>query len=139
MIPITIPHSCAESPAAIKLARRAAGFAFVALVLGAMLMPVPAFCASPILPLADSIPAGSYGAGQDGIGGYRRFLWQSCQDAKLSVNFVGTLNDPANATFDADHEGHRAWRTDNLAGSVAEWLQRCQPDYVLVQIGVNDL
>jgi len=139
MIPITIPHSCAESPAGIKLARRAAGFAFVALVLGAMLMPVPAFCALRIMPLGDSITAGSYGAGQDGIGGYRRFLWQSCQDAKLSVNFVGTLNDPTNATFDADHEGHRAWRTDNLAGNVTDWLNRCRPDCVLLQIGVNDL
>ena len=104
-----------------------------------LLAGVTAFGSLRVMPLGDSLTAGSYGAGKDGVGGYRRYLWQECRDANFPVDFVGTLNDPTNATFDADHEGHRAWRTDNLAGNVSEWLQRCQPDCVLLQIGVNDL
>lgn len=56
--------------------------------------------------------------------GYRRYLWQASQDAHFPVDFIGTLNDATNVTFNANHEGHRAWRTDNLAGNVTEWLQR---------------
>jgi lysophospholipase L1-like esterase len=92
-----------------------------------------------LMPLGDSTTAGSYGAGKDGIGGYRAELARLCAAAKLSVDFVGSLNDPVGATFDADHEGHRAWRIDNVADSVAGWLRAARPDVVLVELGINDL
>lgn len=65
-----------------------------------------------VMPLGDSITAGSYGAGQDGVGGYRAELVKGCAAVGLAVSFVGSLNDPADAPFDAHHEGHRAWRID---------------------------
>lgn len=91
------------------------------------------------MPLGDSTTAGSYGAGKDGVGGYRVELARLCAAAKLPVDFVGSLHDPAGADFDADHEGHRAWRIDNVAESVPGWLRSARPDAVLVQLGINDL
>jgi lysophospholipase L1-like esterase len=88
--------------------------------------------------LGDSITAGSYGDGKNGDGGYRRQLWQFCQAAKLPVEFVGTLNDPRNATFDADHEGHRGCQIEDLTRDITKWLARCRPDVIFLQIGVND-
>ena len=92
-----------------------------------------------VMPLGDSITAGSYGAGRDGIGGYRAVLAQLCAGAELPVDFVGSLNDPSNASFDADHEGHRAWRTDQLAEHITTWFAASRPEVVLLQIGINDL
>jgi hypothetical protein len=51
---------------------------------------------------------------------YRRYLGQSCLDANFSGDLVETLNDPTNAAFSANHEGHRPWGADNLAGNVSE-------------------
>ena len=92
-----------------------------------------------IMPLGDSITAGSYGNGLNGVGGYRAVLWSKCQEAGLKVDFVGTWNDPTNATFDADHQGWRGGRTDQLAAEVQPWLEQCHPDVILLQIGVNDV
>ena len=92
-----------------------------------------------IMPLGDSTTAGSYGAGRNGIGGYRKELARQLSIAKAPINFVGSLNDPAGAGFDANHEGHRAWRIDQVSANVAEWLHAAAPDIVLVQIGINDL
>ena len=66
-----------------------------------------------IMPLGDSITAGSYGAGKDGAGGYRAPLWKMLKEENINIDFVGTLNDPYNAVFDADHEGWRGWRVDH--------------------------
>jgi lysophospholipase L1-like esterase len=92
-----------------------------------------------IMPLGDSTTAGSYGAGQDGMGGCRVELARLCREANLPVDFVGSLKDPAGATFDAGREGHRAWRIDHVADNVAGWLRVARPDVVLVQRGSNDL
>ena len=92
-----------------------------------------------LMPLGDSTTAGSVGAGQDGTGGYRRVLAGLWTEAKEPLDFVGSLNDPAGAEFDADHEGHRAWRIDQVSAQVADWLRKARPDIVLVQLGINDL
>ena len=105
------------------------------------LMAASASAAQPlrVMPLGDSITAGSYGAGKDGIGGYRAVLAQQCATAKLTVDFVGSLNDPKNAPFDADHEGHRAWRIDQLTDQINGWFAAARPEVILLQIGINDL
>ncbi len=92
-----------------------------------------------IMPLGDSITAGSYGAGENGIGGYRAPLWKMLEDENIDFDFVGTLNDPRNATFDTGHEGWPGWRVDQLNDSVAAWISKTSPDVILLQIGVNDL
>jgi lysophospholipase L1-like esterase len=92
-----------------------------------------------IMPLGDSITAGSYGNGQNGIGGYRVVLWDLCQKSGLRVDFVGTLHDPPGAAFDADHQGWRGWRADQLNTNVAACITQCKPQIILLQIGVNDI
>lgn len=92
-----------------------------------------------IMPLGDSITSGSYGNGKNGIGGYRAVLWDLCQKAHFQVDFVGTLNDPAGAKFDANHQGWRGWRADQLNTNITACIALCKPQIVLLQIGVNDI
>jgi lysophospholipase L1-like esterase len=92
-----------------------------------------------VMPLGDSITAGSYGAGKNGIGGYRPLLWAKCQQAGLKVEFVGTWNDPSNAAFNAHHQGWRGGRIEDLNHGLAGWVKQCKPEVILLQIGVNDL
>lgn len=74
---------------------------------------------------------------------YRRPLWHRLQAAGASVDFIGTLTSnfqgpPPNPDFDLHHEGHRAWRADEIRNSLPGWLTTYTPDVVLVHLGTND-
>lgn len=83
-----------------------------------------------VMPLGDSITYGyPYG------GGYRIEL----EDKGLPIDFVGSeQNGPAELS-DKDHEGWLGWEIDGIAGSVVDWLNTYQPEYVLLLIGTNDV
>ncbi len=94
---------------------------------------------SQIMPLGDSLTAGSYGAGQNGIGGYRTSLWTNLAAAGYFSDFVGSVTGPAPANVDPQHEGHPSWRNDQLSGTIDSWFATNHPDVVLLLAGANDL
>ncbi|RJP78123.1 MAG: cellulose-binding protein [Desulfobacteraceae bacterium] len=94
--------------------------------------------------------------------GYRYFLWKKMIDHHMEFDFIGSMNKrfreepgsdcpPYNGkTFDPDHEGHWAWRADDILGGpqnlppesgkgyLSEWLKEYTPDIVLLHLGHND-
>ncbi|MBD3241384.1 MAG: hypothetical protein GF331_12415, partial [Chitinivibrionales bacterium] len=98
---------------------------------------------------------------------YRCRLWHMVDSAGYALDFVGsrwgvmdeytpwpqpssqTAATCPDAGFDQDHEGHVAWRADELLrgstnttygypDSLARWVDAAAPDIVLVHIGTND-
>ena len=110
-----------------------------------------------ILPLGDSITQGA-GNGDliaKGSDSYRRLLYIKLKQAGYKVDFVGSMKktfrcgNPVNNDFDPDHEGHSAWRTDEIirglnngctgSGHLSDWLKAYTPDIALVHLGSNDI
>jgi lysophospholipase L1-like esterase len=92
-----------------------------------------------IMPLGDSITWGAYGAGLDGIGGYRNYLYHALSLSGYSINFVGSVNGPAETGVDPYHEGWRGGRIDELNDKINNRIISAQPDIVLLCAGTNDL
>ncbi len=102
-----------------------------------------------ILPLGDSITQ----AAKD-RNSYRRSLYQKLVAAGHNVDFVGSMTKTKDCTdypardFDFDHEGHWAWRIDEIIegrnarcygkGKLADWLKNYAPDLALIHLGSND-
>jgi lysophospholipase L1-like esterase len=89
-----------------------------------------------IMPLGDSI---TFGQGVDG--GYRTRLFSLLGSAGYNVDFLGsdTRNGSTASLADLDHEGHPAWRINNLDGSLPGFLAASElPDVILLHIGTND-
>jgi len=85
-----------------------------------------------IMPVGDSITFGE--GGIDGFGGYRAALRNQLFNAGYSTEFVGTLSDGAGR-----HEGHPAWRIDQVDANIAGWLNAVgRTDIILLHIGTND-
>lgn len=99
-----------------------------------------------IMPLGDSITES-----RRGFSSYRLTLWRTLRAAGCKVNLVGSrrgvsvgLRDqpsvaPANPNFDQDHEGHWGYRTDQILAHLKRWLERSNPDVVLIHLGSNDI
>src|SRR5712675_483778 len=83
--------------------------------------------ATAVMPLGDSATFGAYNANDFGIGGYRAPLWSRLIQEGYAVDFVGSVNGPAPAGVDPDHEGHGGWRIDDIAGSIDGWLANSRP------------
>lgn len=93
-----------------------------------------------VMPLGDSITRGSLGHPRYAPGGYRTRLFSVLRERGLKVDFVGsqqTNPDPKNLP-DADHEGHKGFRIDQVDAEIAAWLEAARPDIVLLMIGAND-
>lgn len=110
-----------------------------------------------ILCLGDSITQ----ANDEGCG-YRYALWKKLIDDEILFDLIGSMDkrfreEPGSAcpaykgrTFDPDHEGHWAWRIDEIlgkphnlplesgTGNLAQWLKGYTPDIVLLHLGHND-
>ncbi|MFL1378125.1 MULTISPECIES: cellulose binding domain-containing protein [unclassified Nocardiopsis] len=87
-----------------------------------------------IMPLGDSI-TGSPGC-------WRALLWRDLVDAGHAVDFVGTLpGDGCGFAYDGDHEGHGGYLVTTVAaqGLLTGWLERSDPDTVLMHFGTNDV
>ncbi|WP_216328905.1 DUF4038 domain-containing protein [Deinococcus aestuarii] len=87
-----------------------------------------------MMPLGDSITDG-----YNVPGGYRIELLGRLSARAPGVNLVGSLQNGPSSLADRDHEGHSGWRIDELAAQVDGWLDRAQPDVVLLMIGTNDI
>lgn len=106
-----------------------------------------------VMPLGDSITLGK----NDGVGGYRKILYEWLIANGYAINYVGKQNIPGNPRYPATcsdgsipwHEGYGSIRTDMvLSGGVVErqtapplatTLDHFKPDVVLLMIGTNDI
>jgi lysophospholipase L1-like esterase len=96
-----------------------------------------------ILPLGDSITQSN-----SVHLSYRYALWNELIDAEIDFDFVGTQSSNRNGNppwpeykgyvFDRDHEGHSAWRAEQILEELPEWLEGYTPAIVLLHIGTND-
>jgi lysophospholipase L1-like esterase len=89
-----------------------------------------------IMPMGDSI---TWGYGVDGRGGYRLPLVQSQVAGRYSSDMVGSWHSGPPTLYDRDHAGYRGFRIDQLAGVAVAELEAYQPEFVLLQIGTNDV
>lgn len=94
-----------------------------------------------IMPIGDSITQGSAGWRT-----YRCALDGKLQDAAVSFDFVGGLNEPNGGgsygcpdPFDQDHEGRWGKRVDEVTGDVVSSVEARQPDIALIHLGTNDI
>ncbi|WP_102126790.1 DUF4038 domain-containing protein [Deinococcus planocerae] len=87
-----------------------------------------------VMPLGDSITDG-----YNVPGGYRIELLGRLSARAPGVNFVGSLQNGPGTLADRDHEGHSGWRIDELSARIDGWLDRAQPDVILLMIGTNDV
>jgi lysophospholipase L1-like esterase len=87
-----------------------------------------------VMPLGDSITDGF-----NVPGGYRINLWQLMVAGGYRVDFVGSGFNGPTGLGDHDHEGHSAWRIDQLDANVVGLLQNSNPRTILLHIGTNDL
>ena len=135
-----------------RSARRRAA-AWVGITLSAAAAAARAGEAVSVMPLGDSITAGTT------PGGYRKPMAEKLVADGLSVTTVGTQTDKAMAAGQQAHEGHGGWRIDqlddNLLGVKAVdagahggyWLHgghgtgrgEVHPRFVTVMAGINDL
>lgn len=91
------------------------------------------------MPLGDSL---TYGVAQTSVqGGYRNRLYTALTAAGFNVDFVGNLSDTSNLSLpDVNHEGHPAYRIDQIQANIGEWLKSVEdPDVILLLIGTNDV
>ncbi|MBK8970400.1 MAG: chitobiase/beta-hexosaminidase C-terminal domain-containing protein [Hahellaceae bacterium] len=96
-------------------------------------------CQTPtrIMPLGDSITAGSNGSGTNIYGTYRPFLYASLSGLGYNVDFVGGVTDRHTGDHDKDHEGWPGIKTEEMAAVVAQHLQMNRADLLLVHLGTN--
>ncbi len=88
-----------------------------------------------IMPLGDSITSGVTGSTTPG--GYRDDLKTLLTDEYVTTDFVGSLS---NGSFsDPQHEGHEGATVDYVNNNVTSWVTTAAPDFVLLNIGTNDL
>jgi lysophospholipase L1-like esterase len=98
--------------------------------------PVSGTCI--VLPFGDSITDG-FGT----PGGYRMELFSRARDDMHEITYVGSLqNGPTDVdgvTFPRRHEGHSAWKIDQLLGLIPSPGFNTIPHIVLLMIGTNDV
>ncbi|QOV90306.1 SGNH/GDSL hydrolase family protein [Humisphaera borealis] len=124
--------------------------------------PAPTIQLGTILPLGDSITWG-YEDKKLPTGGYRSRLYDKLAAAGAGFTYAGSENDPFDSSLQAPkltrHEGHGAFRTDQVAGNLlgvapgsnvssnngGHWLDgtashpAINPQIVLLHIGTNDI
>ena len=88
-----------------------------------------------IMPLGDSITRGINGSTTPG--GYRDDLKNMLTDEYVESDFVGSLSD--GSFSDPQHEGHDGATVDYINNNVASLVSSASPQFVLLNIGTNDL
>jgi hypothetical protein len=89
-----------------------------------------------IMPLGDSI---TWGTGGDGGGGYHPPLIQDMVVGRYSSDMVGSHRSRPPQLYDRDHEGYHGHRIDQITALVAGELTTYRLEFVLLQIGTNDV
>ncbi|MGC1196766.1 MAG: SGNH/GDSL hydrolase family protein [Geitlerinemataceae cyanobacterium] len=111
-----------------------AGVAIVSSCQWTMTPETPSSSSVKIMPLGDSITDGYFVPG-----GYRIDLWQHLTERGYAIDFVGSLRNGSESLPDTDHEGHSGWRIEQIHHRIRGWLNRSQPDIILLLIGTNDM
>jgi lysophospholipase L1-like esterase len=91
-----------------------------------------------IMPLGDSI---TYGEPDPSYGGYRHALWPLLKRDGYTVDFVGSERSGEDAIPDPNNEGHPGWTIPQIKQGLEtnSWLERADPDIILLHIGTNDI
>lgn len=138
------------------------------LLLGLIALGLPAQLAAPraqaqpptpikVMPLGDSITAGTDQTYAFPMASYRCELYKSLAAAGYSVDFVGSVHgqwgngypeiDPPTycTMIDWDQEGHSGWAIYHILdgagswpGTLATWATQYTPDVVLIHLGTNN-
>jgi hypothetical protein len=107
----------------------------LASLFGFLSIASPAFSATKIMPLGDSI-TGSPGC-------WRAYLWRQLQsNGYTDIDMVGTLPESGcGFSYDGNNEGHGGFSVVNIANQnlLPGWLSATNPDIVLVHLGTNDI
>jgi lysophospholipase L1-like esterase len=90
----------------------------------------PSETGTKIMPLGDSITHG-----YNEPGGYRIKLATLLEE----FNFVGSQQNGPGSLADKDHEGYPGWHINQIRDNIANWINGAQPEYILLNIGVNDM
>ena len=108
--------------------------------------PCPATGVCKIMPLGDSITAGT---GSTNLGGYRVEIFRRAVEAAQAVTFVGrSASGPSTASgkpFPRNHEGHSGYLIDTgperpgILPLIDAAFRANMPDIVLLMIGTNDI
>lgn len=98
-------------------------------------------CETPvrIMPLGDSITAGTNAGGAERWGSYRPFLYESLLVSGYSVDFVGSYTGRLDDEPDLQHEGWPGITPTKVATVVDGWLEMNPPEMVLMHLGTNSL
>lgn len=103
-----------------------------------------------IMPLGDSITQGKVDNRQakPDQEGYRLELWEQLTALGVPIDFVGSRSHGTPNLPDQDHEGHPGWGINDIeegrwdgikwAGGVNRWINRYNPNVILLMIGTND-
>ena len=87
------------------------------------------------MPLGDELTVGS-----DSVpAGYRKRLFNSLTSVGYDITFVGTNVDEAKNLPDPHNEGHTNWSIGKMLSHVEEFLDRNDPDIILLLIGSKDM
>jgi hypothetical protein len=91
-----------------------------------------------IMPLGDSITQGN-----QTMDSYRRPLFHKLTDAGYQFRFVGSeksnfTGPPPHPDFQQDNEGHFGWKITDVLAKLDGWLDKNNPDIVLLHLGTND-
>jgi hypothetical protein len=88
------------------------------------------------MPLGDELTVGGYHS----PGGYRKQLYLNLDQEGYRVDLVGTKSsNPAVTLPDSYHEGHKGWTVQDMKINIEEFLDKAEPDVILVMIGAQDL
>ncbi|MDQ7084901.1 MAG: GDSL-type esterase/lipase family protein [Sulfurovum sp.] len=71
---------------------------------------------------------------------YRADLWYMLEEAKISVDFVGSqvAGQDIVPPFDVNNEGHPGWTSYDISSRVYQFLSANPADTILLHIGTND-
>lgn len=96
-------------------------------------------CQSPVrvMPLGDSITAGSNSSGSVLYGTYRTELFSMLSLSGYNVDFVGSATDRHPGSLDLNHEGWPGYTTWQIRNNLPGYLSMNTPELILLHIGTN--
>jgi len=98
-------------------------------------------CEAPVrvMPLGDSITAGSNGDGSKIFGTYRVSLYEKLLASGYNVDFVGSATERHSESIDKNHEGWPGDSSYHVRNAVFGYLSMNPADLVLLHIGTNSV
>ncbi len=96
-------------------------------------------CEAPvrIMPLGDSITAGSDRGGLTLWGTYRPSLYRALQLSGINADFVGSYTGRTANEPDRQHEGWPGINPNQVNGNIRDWLEMNPPEMILLHLGTN--